>query len=114
MHGGDRLPWLPSEFADNFAPLRSLDWQLHVYGACDDRLRQACDRLRLPLHVFGWSDAAEAAGLGRNAAYLIRPDGYVALAADEAAGPESLRSFVANLGLRFSPCCGTRGDSRSG
>ena len=28
--GGDRLPWLKDD--DNFAPLRSLDWRLHVYG----------------------------------------------------------------------------------
>ena len=33
VRGGDRLPWVaagPSE--DNFAPLTSLDWQVHVYG----------------------------------------------------------------------------------
>src|SRR5262249_21382634 len=30
VHAGDRLPWV--EGIDNFAPLTSLDWQLHVYG----------------------------------------------------------------------------------
>ncbi len=35
VHGGDRLPWVKADLngaGDNFAPLRSLDWQLHVYG----------------------------------------------------------------------------------
>lgn len=30
VHGGDRLPWTGPN-VDNFAPLRSLDWQVHVY-----------------------------------------------------------------------------------
>ena len=30
VHAGDRLPWV--EGTDNFAPLKSLDWQVHVYG----------------------------------------------------------------------------------
>jgi hypothetical protein len=33
------------------------------------------------LHPHRWTAAAEMAGLQRNAAYLLRPDGYVALAA---------------------------------
>ena len=32
IRGGDRLPWLPIEEGDNFEPLTSVDWQLHVYG----------------------------------------------------------------------------------
>ena len=34
VHGGDRLPWVrgASNGADNFTPLTSLDWQVHVYG----------------------------------------------------------------------------------
>ena len=30
--GGDRLPFVPADGGDNFAPLASLDWQVHVYG----------------------------------------------------------------------------------
>ena len=102
VRGGDRLPWAPGQPDDNFAPLRSLDWQLHVYGACDDGARQACERLKLPLHVFDWSDAAKAAGFGRNAAYLVRPDGYVALAADCAEIAVKLPPFVTKHGLGFA------------
>jgi hypothetical protein len=35
----------------------------------------------MPLHVFEWKPEHDAAGLARNALYLIRPDTYVALAA---------------------------------
>ena len=32
VKGGDRLPWAGGEGVDNFAPLASLEWQVHVYG----------------------------------------------------------------------------------
>jgi len=70
IHGGDRLPWIP----DNFAPLRSLAWQAHVYGEAPSRVPD------LPLHVFPWSDEARKAGVKRGAVYVVRPDGYVSRA----------------------------------
>jgi 2-polyprenyl-6-methoxyphenol hydroxylase-like FAD-dependent oxidoreductase len=73
--GGDRLPWVAS--ADNFAPLASLDWQVHVYGKVGERLGAFA---RVPVHGFAWSEDARAAGLAEGAMYLVRPDGYVALA----------------------------------
>ncbi|HEY1814807.1 MAG TPA: FAD-dependent oxidoreductase [Kofleriaceae bacterium] len=79
VHGGDRLPWLRA--ADNFAPLHTLDWQVHVYGEASQELRDACAELHVPLHVFGWTDAAHDAGFAESAAYFVRPDGYVGLAA---------------------------------
>ncbi len=33
VQGGDRLPWVRIDGADNFASLASMDWQVHVYGA---------------------------------------------------------------------------------
>jgi hypothetical protein len=39
------------------------------------------DRRKIPLHVFAWHQVMEASGLQRDAVYLVRPDGYVALAA---------------------------------
>ena len=78
VHGGDRLPWVKLEDSDNFAPLTSLDWQVHVYGEATAELRTACQNRQLPLHVFPWSVAARRTGLRRNAVYLVRPDGYVA------------------------------------
>ncbi len=81
VHGGDRLPYVRGDDGtDNFAPLQSLDWQIHVYGDISNALRAAAEDARLPLHAFPWTLAAETAGLEREALYLIRPDGYVALA----------------------------------
>jgi hypothetical protein len=84
VHGGDRLPWVKmdwnEQYRDNFAPLNSLDWQMHVYGEATPQMRALCDERRLPLHVFPWRREMWRARLRRNAAYLVRPDGYVALA----------------------------------
>jgi hypothetical protein len=64
----------------NFAALTSLDWQIHVYGDAAGDIRALSDRRKIPLHVFAWHQAMEGTGLQRGAAYLVRPDGYVALA----------------------------------
>src|SRR5882757_6687267 len=84
VHGGDRLPWVRTDRngidADNFAPLTSLDWQIHVYGDGAPEIQAVCDARRLPLHVFPWRPEMGRTGLRRNAVYLVRPDGYVALA----------------------------------
>jgi 2-polyprenyl-6-methoxyphenol hydroxylase-like FAD-dependent oxidoreductase len=84
LHGGDRLPWVNLEgngnAKDNFAPLTSLSWQVHVYGDVSPEIKAVCDKRRLPLHVFFWTPAMHKAGLQRNAAYLVRPDGYLGLA----------------------------------
>jgi hypothetical protein len=82
VHGGDRLPWVQLSLngaADNYAPLASLSWQLHVYGESTPEIRTLCAERRLPLHDFAWSPNLGRAGLRRNAAYLVRPDGYIAL-----------------------------------
>jgi len=95
VHGGDRLPWVPPESgaADNFTPLDSIDWQVHVYGDATHEFQAACGARSLPLHVFPWRRETARTGLRRNAAYLVRPDGYVALADPEARG-ETLASYL--------------------
>ena len=80
VHGGDRLPWVKIVGADNFAPLTAL-WQVHVYGEATNDLRKICSDRVLPLHVFPWGEHMPRAGLSRNAVYLLRPDGYIAVAA---------------------------------
>jgi hypothetical protein len=91
---GDRLPWLGS----NYATLTALDWRLHVYGSFNPALSQAAAGLGVVADVFPWDSAARQVGLGANAAYLIRPDGHVALAMAEQ-DPAELRSFAAGIGL---------------
>lgn len=98
VRGGDRLPWVeivPGR--DNFAPLVSMSWQAHVYGTLRPGLAAACGALGFPLHVFEWRRAMAGAGLARDALYLVRPDGHVALA-DAAASPDGLQAYVARIG----------------
>jgi 2-polyprenyl-6-methoxyphenol hydroxylase-like FAD-dependent oxidoreductase len=83
VRGGDRLPWVKPDSGrpgDNFAPLTSLDWQVHVYGDAAPEIHYVCDQRKFPLHVFPWRREMARTGLKRNAVYLLRPDGYVALA----------------------------------
>ena len=81
IRGGDRLPWVSFPGGDNFAALQSLRWQLHVYGEPEAAVADAAAQLGINLQRFDFGDDAHRAGLQRNASYLIRPDGYVALAA---------------------------------
>ena len=99
VRGGDRLPWVKlASGEDNFAPLTSLAWQVHVYGEARGVLADACAELRLPLHVFAWQETMRTAGLAKDALYLVRPDGYVALA-EPSADPEQLRQYFSGREL---------------
>jgi hypothetical protein len=102
VHGGDRLPWVADRAVDNYAPLRAIGWQVHVYGSAADELRATCATHGLPLHVFPWNTAHGAVGLERDALYLLRPDTYVALA-DRTADPATLTSYFSERGLRYAP-----------
>jgi hypothetical protein len=99
IHGGDRVPWAKAAHSDNFDSLTTTDWQLHVYGTLAARLSQWCAS-RVAVHVFRWEAAHEAAGFSRDGMYLIRPDGYVALAASEQ-DPGLLERYLAERGLRL-------------
>ena len=97
VSGGDRLPWVKvqrgqGDDGDNFAPLTSLAWQAHVYGTPTPELMAACEAQRVPLHVFPWRTEAGQAGLQQGAVYLVRPDGYVALA-DPVGRAEAIASY---------------------
>lgn len=83
VRGGDRLPWVRT--ADNYGPLADIAWQVHVYGdGVPDELSAWCASQGIALHRFAFGPAHEAAGLARGAAYLIRPDSYVACADPQA------------------------------
>jgi hypothetical protein len=94
VHGGDRLPWVSNgNGEDNFAPLDAFDWQIHVYGNATPEVRALCSERKLSLQVFPWSTEARRAGLLRDALYLVRPDGYVALA-DAEGKASSISSYL--------------------
>jgi hypothetical protein len=84
VEGGDRLPWVELDGgagrADNYAVLDGREWQTHVYGTPAAGIAEACAQRGVALHRFEWQDRMTKAGLTRNALYLVRPDGYVALA----------------------------------
>jgi 2-polyprenyl-6-methoxyphenol hydroxylase-like FAD-dependent oxidoreductase len=99
IRGGDRLPWVEiAPGRDNFAPLASLAWQVHVYGHQRPGVIEACAELWLPMHEFAWEPGMRRTGLRNSALYLIRPDGYVGLA-DSRADPHELRRYFEERGL---------------
>jgi hypothetical protein len=106
VHGGDRLPWLgegrPVNFGrpDNFDLLRSLDWQLHVYGEISKDLATAARELGLATQVFAWDKRATDAGFSKGSAYLVRPDGYISIALPTQ-DVASFHRFIRRFGLRF-------------
>lgn len=101
VRGGDRLPWAPAGGVDNFEPLKAIAWQVHVYGEAREALSTWAAERGVALHAFAWANAHEAAGLARDAAYLIRPDTYVGLA-DPAQSIEALDAYLAQTGISLS------------
>ncbi len=103
------MPWVGPEGGrgdDNFTPLASLDWQVHVYGVPAPRLEAICAERGLPLHVYSWRARMADAGLAPDAYYLLRSDGYVALAKLGSDGTgdsavDALVTYIETHGLRF-------------
>ena len=110
IQGGDRLPWMKISDADNFAPLAALDWQVHVYGEASRELQRMCSTRDLLLHIFPWQAEMARAGLRANAAYLVRPDGYIATVEPEATvgriGAYLDEHHISPLGLICEPQSG--------
>jgi 2-polyprenyl-6-methoxyphenol hydroxylase-like FAD-dependent oxidoreductase len=100
IHGGDRLPWVRTASTDNYDSLKLIGWQIHVYGAARPELQAWCEAHRLPLQVFDWHAEHHAAGVSRDAIYLLRPDTFVALADDDASS-ETLQRYLASQGFMF-------------
>jgi 2-polyprenyl-6-methoxyphenol hydroxylase-like FAD-dependent oxidoreductase len=96
IRAGDRLPWV--EGADNFAPLRSLDWQAHVYGTAAAALCEFAAGFELPLYEWPWTPATRGTGLGQDALYLVRPDGHIGFASQEQ-DVEELRAYLGRFGI---------------
>ena len=99
VRGGDRLPWVAVDGVDNFAPLASPGWQVHVYGDPSDELSTWCSHRKLPLHAFAWQAEHRVAGFARNALYLLRPDSYVALA-EPSGSPDALERYFSEQGIQ--------------
>lgn len=96
LRGGDRLPWV--EAVDNFAPLASQAWQVHVYGEARPNVEGECSRLGVDCHVFRWRASMREARLRQGALYLVRPDGYIAMV-DARGRSERLLGYFKKRGL---------------
>jgi 2-polyprenyl-6-methoxyphenol hydroxylase-like FAD-dependent oxidoreductase len=100
IKGGDRLPWVERAGTQgNFAPLATLKWQVHVYGSANAELVEFCAQRALQFQSFPWQAACHEAGIIQNALYLVRPDGYVALA-DPNASTQALAQYFAMRDIR--------------
>jgi hypothetical protein len=86
-------------YADNFEPLTSLDWQVHVYGDVAPAISDLCKKTGFPLHAFPWEGTMHAVGLVPNAVYLVRPDGYVGWV-DRDVSATTLERYLAEWHLR--------------
>lgn len=93
FHGGDRLPWLQTETGDNFRYLQSVDWQLHVYGESTPALHQFANAFALPLYEEKWTTDMEKMGIVKNSVFLVRPDGYIAVA-DNQKNIHNIQSYI--------------------
>ncbi|KAL2853884.1 FAD binding domain-containing protein [Aspergillus pseudoustus] len=100
IYGGDRLPWVPVGNVDNFESLKSITWQVHVYGEPKEDLRAWCKSENIPLHTFSWDEKYQAAGLQSDAAYLLRPDTYIAVA-EPSGNPQELQKYFENIGFQW-------------
>jgi 2-polyprenyl-6-methoxyphenol hydroxylase-like FAD-dependent oxidoreductase len=105
LRGGDRLPWLPAGEADNFAPLTSRDWQLHVYGEPGPGVRRLAYNTGLPLHSYIHGAKAHAAGIPTGTVCLVRPDGYIAVVRgdQEESGLVDMANYIARFAIVAAP-----------
>jgi 2-polyprenyl-6-methoxyphenol hydroxylase-like FAD-dependent oxidoreductase len=101
LHGGDRLPWVKVGAGEeyNFAALASMNWQLHVYGDIAPCLQALADREKIRLRIFPWHAGMRETGVKRNAAYLIRPDGYIGMA-DSSGSAEAIAAYLSEKNLK--------------
>ena len=91
---GRRLPWTGT----NYDVLRTLDWQVHVYGRVERRdAVRVRSGLALPLHAFRTPGDSR---LEPGRFYLVRPDGFVAAESPATTAVAVFRLALAAEGIR--------------
>lgn len=98
VHGGDRLPWVQTPRGNNYDSLKSLDWQIQVYGSVQDSVRKYARSVPITVHEFQWQPSMSEAGVKENALYLVRPDGHVGLA-EESQSVDKLKAYVESFSI---------------
>lgn len=79
-----------------------ITWQVHVCGSASAELETWCKENGVPLHVYSWHLNHGRSGLLRDAAYVLRPDTYIALV-DPSGSVLTLDTFFKERGIRFKP-----------
>lgn len=100
VNAGDRLPYLTFARGDNYEPLATRSWQLHVYGRLSDGLQAFARKRNLPVYQLERNEDAGRKGLARDGMYLVRPDGYLGLA-DDRQDLAHLQGYLNKWSLRF-------------
>lgn len=102
VKGGDRLPWIPwPGGGSNFDALQLLRPHAQVYGPTSPEItRFMAETPWLPLVNLPGGDAIRRAGIQEGAFYLLRPDGYVAYAADPFEAAAFRRYLASAWGIR--------------
>ncbi|KAM3540186.1 hypothetical protein ARSEF1564_006878 [Beauveria bassiana] len=103
VRAGERVPWVKVGGQDNHESLQHIEWQLHVYGTASEQLVAWCkgDNNGMRLTVFEWVAEYGSAGLIKDAAYLLRPDTYVALI-DAEADPSNIEQYFSERQMCLS------------
>lgn len=99
LRAGERLPWVTGE-QDNYALLKQITWQIHVYGVASAELKAWCEQQQIPVYVFNWLSAHHDAGLMRDALYLLRPDTYIAFI-NEQGDVQAVREYFVSQGYHL-------------
>lgn len=82
VKGGDRLPWIRRGEVNNYRALKSLDWQIHVYGQVNSDVEMLVKDTGLQMFDLPWDKSLKDKGIKENSVYLVRPDGHISAAAD--------------------------------
>ncbi|KAJ6114969.1 Monooxygenase FAD-binding [Penicillium sp. IBT 16267x] len=96
---GDRLPWAKIESSDNYSTINNISWQIHVYGDQRPDLAKWCSAHSVQLTVFDWDPHHGKVGFKKDAAYLLRPDQYIAGIFELASIESSLDDYFSSHGL---------------
>ena len=98
---GDRLPWLKTKNFNNYEGLKSLDWQIHVYGKANKIFSAVAAFRGFQIFEFEWNNLVQNKGFIKDAFYLIRPDGYISLTHYKQ-DAEILKKYLNEWGLDHS------------
>lgn len=93
LRAGDRLPWLRTDSFDNYDCLNSLAWHIQIYGSTHSNFNSVANFRGFRIFEFSWSKEAESLGFIRDAFYLVRPDGHIALC-DSRQNPSVFKSYL--------------------